>query len=435
MEIQHIFAQELLDSRGYPTVEVTVCMDLCRRPSGMAPSGTSKGKYEAVELRDDDPDRYLGKGVRQAVRNVNEIIAPALIGLDPTDQWALDQRMIELDGTSNKSHLGANAILAVSIACLRAGACAEEIPLFQRVAELRGRPRDGPFTIPVPLVNLLNGGRHASDSADFQEYMVVPVGAPTIVEAIRWSAEVFHRLKTVIKRKGGPSAVGDEGGFAPPVRSNEEPLRLLVAAIQEAGYLPGEEIALALDVAASELYRNGRYHLKQEGLELTTEELVDLLVEWTERYPIVSIEDGLDQEDWDGFALLQRKTENRIQIVGDDLFVTNPSRLRMGIEHDAANSVLIKANQIGTITETLETIDVAEANDRTAIISHRSGETELAFEADFAVGTGVGQIKSGSLSRSERIAEYNQLMRIERQLGTRARFASFPFARCADVRP
>jgi enolase len=285
MEIQHIFAQELLDSRGYPTVEVTVCMDLCRRPSGMAPSGTSKGKYEAVELRDDDPDRYLGKGVRQAVRNVNEIIAPALIGLDPTDQWALDQRMIELDGTSNKSHLGANAILAVSIACLRAGACAEEIPLFQRVAELRGRPRDGPFTIPVPLVNLLNGGRHASDSADFQEYMVVPVGAPTIVEAIRWSAEVFHRLKTVIKRKGGPSAVGDEGGFAPPVRSNEEPLRLLVAAIQEAGYLPGEEIALALDVAASELYRNGRYHLKQEGLELTTEELVDLLVEWTERYP------------------------------------------------------------------------------------------------------------------------------------------------------
>jgi enolase len=287
--------------------------------------------------------------------------------------------------------------------------------------------------MPVPLVNLLNGGRHASDSSDFQEYMVVPLGAPSIVEAVRWSAEVFHRLKIVIERRGWPSTVGDEGGFAPPVRSNEEPLRLLLTAIEEAGYVPGEEIALALDLAASELYRNGRYRLTKEGLELTSEELVDLLVEWTERYPIVSIEDGLAQEDWDGFALLKHKTDNRVQIVGDDLFVTNAKRVRMGLARDAANSVLIKANQIGTITETLETIDVAEANDLTAIVSHRSGETELTFEADFSIGTGVGQIKTGSMSRSERVAEYNQLMRIERLLGTRAAFAGFPFARYAEV--
>jgi enolase len=435
MDIQHVSAQELLDSRGYPTVEATVHLDLCRKPSGMAPSGASKGKYEALELRDDDPDRYLGKGVLRAVRNVNEIIAPAIIGLDVTDQRAIDERMIELDGTSNKSHLGANAILAVSIACMKASACVEEIPLFQRVAELRGRPREGPVTMPVPLVNVLNGGKHASDSSDFQEYMIVPLGAPTIVEAVRWSAEIFHHLKIVIESRGWPSTVGDEGGFAPPVRSNEEPLRLLIAAIEEAGYIPGEEVALALDPAASEFYANGRYHLSKEGIELTSEELVDMLVEWTERYPIISIEDGLAQEDWDGFALLKHKTDNRIQIVGDDLFVTNPTRVTIGVERDAANSVLIKANQIGTITEALETIDVAQDHGLTAIISHRSGETELTFEADFSVGTGVGQIKTGSMSRSERVAEYNQLMRIERLLGTQATFASFPFARYAEARP
>jgi enolase len=435
MDIQYVSAQELLDSRGYPTVEATVHLDLCRKPSGMAPSGASKGKYEALELRDDDPNRYLGKGVLQAVRNVNEIIAPAIIGLDVTDQRAIDERMIELDGTSNKSHLGANAILAVSVACMKAGACVEEIPLFQRVAELCGRPREGPFTMPVPLVNVLNGGKHASDSSDFQEYMIVPIGAPTVVEAVRWSAEIFHHLKTVIESRGWPSTVGDEGGFAPPVRSNEEPLQLLMAAIEEAGYIPGEEVALALDLAASELYANGRYHLKKEGLVLTSEELVDLLVEWAERYPIVSIEDGLAQDDWDGFALLKHKTDNRIQIVGDDLFVTRPDRVRIGVERDAANSVLIKANQVGTITETLETIDVAQDHGLTAIISHRSGETELTFEADFSVGTGVGQIKTGSMSRSERVAEYNQLMRIERLLGPQATFASFPFARYAEARP
>jgi enolase len=434
MDIQHVSAQELLDSRGYPTVEATVHLDLCRKPSGMAPSGASKGRYEALELRDDDPDRYFGKGVLQAVRNVNEIIAPAIIGLEVTDQRAIDERMIELDGTSNKSHLGANAVLAVSMACLKAGACVEEIPLFQRIAELRGRSREGPFTMPVPLVNLLNGGKHASDSSDFQEYMIVPLGAPTIAEAVRWAAEIFYQLRSVIENRGWPSTVGDEGGFAPAVHSNEEPLRLLMAAIEEAGYIPGEEVALALDVAASEFYADGRYHLTKEGIELSTEELVDLLVDWTERYPIVSIEDGLAQEDWDGFALLKRKTDNRIQIVGDDLFVTNPARVRMGVERDAANSVLIKANQIGTITEALETIDVAQEHGMTAIISHRSGDTEQTFEADFSVGTGVGQVKTGSMSRSERVAEYNQLMRIERLLGGQAAFASFPFARYAEAR-
>ncbi len=434
MDIRHVTAQELLDSRGYPTVEATVHLDECRKPSGMAPSGVSRGKYEALELRDDDPDRYFGKGVLRAVRNVTDIIAPAIIGLDVTDQRAIDERMIELDGTRNKSRLGANAILAVSIACLRASACVEQIPLFRRVAELRGRSKDGPFTMPVPLVNLLNGGKHATDSSDLQEYMIVPLGAPTLVEAVRWAAEVFQQLKDVIERRGWPSTVGDEGGFAPPVRSDEEPLQLLMTAIEEAGYIPGEEIALALDPAASELFRDGRYHLEKEGLELTSAELVDLLAEWTDRYPIVSIEDGLAQEDWDGFTRLRQKTNDRVQIVGDDLYVTNPERLQIGIQRGATNSILIKANQIGTVTETLETIALAEANDMTAIISHRSGETELTFEADFGVGTGVGQVKTGSMSRSERIAEYNQLMRIERLLEGKAPYASFPFARYAEAR-
>ena len=434
MKIQHVTAQELLDSRGHPTVEATVHLDECRKPSGMAPAGASKGKYEALELRDDDVYRYFGKGVLLAVRNVNEIIAPALVGLEVTDQRAIDHRLIELDGTPNKSRLGANAILAVSVACLRAGACAEQIPLFERIAELRGRSREGPFTMPVPLVNLLNGGKHASDSSDIQEYMIVPLGAPTMVEAVRWAAEIFYHLRIVIEHRGWPSTVGDEGGFAPPVQSNEEPLQLLVTAIEEAGYIPGEQVALALDLAASEFYRNGRYHLERDGLELTSGGLVDLLVEWVDHYPIVSIEDGLAQEDWNGFALLKRKTDNRVQIVGDDLFATNPERVRLGIARDAANSVLVKANQIGTITEALDTIALAEEHGMTAIVSHRSGETEMTFEADFSVGTGVGQVKTGSMSRSERIGEYNQLMRIERRLGGKATFATFPFARLAEAR-
>ena len=435
MRILQVTAQELLDSRGNPTVEATVYLDDHTKTSGMAPSGASTGKFEALELRDNDPQRYLGRGVLRAVQNVNAIISPALVGQDVVDQRGLDQIMIDLDGTDNKSYLGANAILAVSIACLRAGACVQRLPVYQHVAALCNRPKDGPFTMPVPLVNLINGGRHAGGSADFQEYMIVPLGAPTLVEAVRWSAEVFHHLRTVIDHRGWHTAVGDEGGFAPPVISNEEPLQLLLAAIAEAGYTPGDDVALALDVAASELYENGRYHLTKDGLELTTEELVDLLVDWTDRYPIVSIEDGLAQEDWNGFALLKHKTDNRIQIVGDDLFVTNPARVRIGAAKDAANSVLIKANQIGTITEALGTIQVAREHGMTAIISHRSGETELPFEACFSVGTGVGQIKSGSMSRSERIAEYNQLMRVERRLGSRATFAAFPFARYAEARP
>jgi enolase len=428
MNIVQITAQELLDSRGNPTVEATVHLDQQLRASAMAPSGASTGVHEALELRDNDPKRYLGRGVLDAVRHVTETISPALIGLDPTDQRTIDHRMIELDGTENKSHLGANAILAVSIACLKAGALARRMPFYQYVAHVCGKPTDR-FTMPIPLMNILNGGSHASGSADFQEYMIAPVGAPTFVEAVRWGAEIYHHLKTLIADKGWPTTVGDEGGYAPPVTSNEEPLQLLMIAIERAGYTPGEEVVIALDVAASELYRDGRYHLDRDSLELTAAEMVDLLVEWTDRYPIVSIEDGLGQEDWDGFALLKHKTGNRIQIVGDDLLVTHPDRVRTAIERDAVNSVLIKANQIGTITETLGTITLAAEHGMTAIISHRSGETELPFEADFSVGTGVGQVKIGSISRSERIAEYNELMRIERDLGNRAAMATFPFAR------
>ncbi len=435
MNILHVSAQELLDSRGNPTLEATVHVDRRIKASGMVPSGASTGKHEAVELRDNDPGRYLGRGVLQAVRNVTEIIAPAIIGFDVTDQRAIDRKMIELDGTDNKSHLGANTILAVSIACMRAGALAEGIPLYQYIAELRGCRIAGLFTMPVPLVNVLNGGVHAAGAADFQEYMIVPLGAPTFVEAVRWTAEVFHHLKTVIADKGWPTTVGDEGGYAPPVRSNEEPLQLLMAAIERAGCVPGEEVAVALDLAASEFHEDDRYYLKKDGMELSSTELVDLLAEWTDRYPIVSIEDGLAQEDWDGFALLKQKTGSRIQIVGDDLFVTHPDRVRMGIERGAANSVLIKANQVGTITETLETLDLAQQHDMTTIISHRSGETEMPFEADFAVGTGAGQIKAGSMSRSERVAEYNQLMRIERQLNGKASYAAFPFAPYAAAKP
>lgn len=434
MKILQVSAQELLDSRGNPTVEATVYLDNHMKASGMVPSGASTGKFEALELRDNDPQRYLGRGVLRAVQNVGSIIAPALVGQDVTDQRHIDHIMIELDGTDNKSYLGANAVLAVSIACLRAGACAQQLPVYEHVAKLCGQPPEGSFTMPVPLVNLINGGRHAGGSSDFQEYMIVPIGAPTIVEAVRWSAEIFHHLNAVIEGRGWQTTVGDEGGFAPPVISNEEPLQLLMTAIEQAGYVPGEDVALALDPAASEFYENGRYHLAKDGLELTSEELVDFLVDLTERYPILSIEDGLAQEDWDGFALLKRKTENHIQIVGDDLFATNAARVRIGVAKDATNAILVKANQVGTITETLDTIHLAREYGLTAIVSHRSGDTELPFEACFAIGTGVGQIKTGSMSRSERVAEYNQLMRVERHLKARAAYAAFPFAGYAVAR-
>jgi len=433
MDIFQITAQELLDSRGNPTVEATVHLDRYTRVSGMVPSGASTGKYEAVELRDNEPQRYRGKGVLKAVRNINGIIAPALIGHDVTDQRGIDQKMIELDGTENKSHLGANAILAVSIACLRAGAVARRMQFYEYVADVFGKPAREPFTMPIPLINVLNGGKHAIGSSDFQEYMIVPIGAPTFAEATRWAAETFHELKGIIREQGWPTTVGDEGGYAPPVESNEEPLKLIMQALERAGHTPGEDIAIALDPAASELYKDGKYHLTKEGMSLTSAEMVDLFVDWAGRYPIISIEDGLDEEDWDGFALLKDKTQNKVQIVGDDLFATNPQRVRIGIEKNVANCVLINANQIGTITETLDTVHLALDNGLTAIVSHRSGETEMPFEADFGVGTGVGQVKIGSVSRSERVAEYNELMRIERHLGGRSILAHFPFTGVANA--
>jgi len=433
MDIFQITAQELLDSRGNPTVEATVHLDRYTRVSGMVPSGASTGKYEAVELRDNEPQRYRGKGVLKAVRNINGIIAPALIGHDVTDQRGIDQKMIEPDGTENKSHLGANAILAVSIACLRAGAVARRMQFYEYVADVFGKPAREPFTMPIPLINVLNGGKHAIGSSDFQEYMIVPIGAPTFAEATRWAAETFHELKGIIREQGWPTTVGDEGGYAPPVESNEEPLKLIMQALERAGHTPGEDIAIALDPAASELYKDGKYHLTKEGMSLTSAEMVDLFVDWAGRYPIISIEDGLDEEDWDGFALLKDKTQNKVQIVGDDLFATNPQRVRIGIEKNVANCVLIKANQIGTITETLDTVHLALDNGLTAIVSHRSGETEMPFEADFGVGTGVGQVKIGSVSRSERVAEYNELMRIERHLGGRSILAHFPFTGVANA--
>ena len=423
-KIVQITAQELLDSRGNPTVEASVYLDHRVKASAMVPSGASTGRHEALELRDNDAQRYLGKGVLQAVRNIKETLAPALIGLDVTDLHGIDQRMIELDGTEDKSRLGANALLAVS-----AGALVRRVPFYEYTAEVFGKPANTPFIMPIPLINVLNGGKHAIGSSDFQEYMIVPIGAPSFVEATRWASEIFHLLKPLIQERGWPTTVGDEGGFAPPVSSNEEPLQLILTAVERAGYIPGEDIVIALDPAASEFYQDGKYRLEKDRLELTSAEMVDLFVDWSRRYPIVSIEDGLDQEDWDGFALLKEKTGNKMQVVGDDLFVTNPERVRIGVERNAANSVLIKANQIGTITETLDTIKLAREHGLTAIISHRSGETELPFEADFSVGTGVGQVKIGSVSRSERIAEYNELMRIERDLGDRATIAKFPFPR------
>jgi len=426
MKIKAIKAHELLDSRGNPTIEALAVLENGLKATAMVPSGASTGQHEALELRDGDPSRYLGRGVLKAVAHVNDEIAPALVGMDVTDQKGIDQTMLELDGTPNKSKLGANAILSVSIACLKAGAEAEGIPFYAYVSTLCEPEPVDKFIMPIPMMNVLNGGKHAEGSADMQEYMIMPVGASCIVEAVRWGAEVFHRLGKIIQDKGWPTTVGDEGGYAPPVSSNEEPLQLIMEAIEKAGYRPGEQMAIALDPAATELHVDDKYHLEKDGRrDLTYEQMVDLYEGWIRKYPIVSIEDGLAEEDWSGFNHLMEETKGKIQIVGDDLFVTNAQRVRIGIWENAANSVLIKVNQIGTITEALETIKLARDHQMTCIISHRSGETELPFEADFAVGTHVGQIKIGSLSRSERVAEYNQLMRIERELGDRAKMATF----------
>ena len=414
-----ISAREILDSRGNPTVEVDVTLESGAAGRAAVPSGASTGEHEAIELRDGDKDRYLGRGVRQAVQNVEEQIAPALNGMDATDQIGVDRLMLELDGTPNKGKLGANAILGVSMAVARAAANELELPLYRYLG--------GPMArlLPTPLMNILNGGAHATNTVDFQEFMIVPVGAETFSDALRMGAEVFHSLKKVLVGRKLATGVGDEGGFAPDLKSDEEAITVILEAIEKAGYAPGKEIALALDCAASELFKNGTYTFKKSGAgSMDAQGMIDLYAGWLDKYPIVSIEDGLAEDDWDGWAKLTSALGERVQLVGDDLFVTNTERLARGIEADVANSILVKVNQIGTLTETLESIELARAAGYTSIISHRSGETEDTFIADLAVATNAGQIKTGSASRSDRIAKYNQLLRIEGQLGEAADFAA-----------
>jgi enolase len=415
--IVEIRGRQVLDSRGNPTVEAEVFLGGGARARAIVPSGASTGEHEAVELRDGDPNRFLGKGVLKAVENVNGEIAEALANMDAPDQRAIDAKMIELDGTENKGRLGANAILAVSMAAARASANALEVPLYRYLGGA------GANVLPVPMMNILNGGAHADNNVDFQEFMVMPVGAASFSEALRWGVEVFHTLKGVLKKRGYNTAVGDEGGFAPSVKSNLEAIEVVVEAIQSAGYKPGEEIAIALDPAVSELYQDGKYVFKKsDKSSKTSEEMVKFWAKWVRDYPIVSIEDGLAEDDWDGWALLTKELGDKIQLVGDDLFVTNVERLQEGIDKGVANSILIKVNQIGSVSETLDAIDLARRNGYTSVISHRSGESEDTFIADLAVATGAGQIKTGSASRTDRVAKYNQLLRIEEELGGAGRF-------------
>jgi len=425
MKIVTVQAQEILDSRGNPTLEATVKLASGETGWAAVPSGASTGSHEALELRDGDQKRYDGKGVLHAVANVNQKIAPAVTGLEANNQEKIDETMIQLDGTADKSQLGANAILAVSLAAARAAASATHLPLYQYIAQLAGKNTDV-FTLPIPMMNVLNGGKHALGSTDMQEYMIMPVGAPSMAEAIRYGAEIFQTLGKILKKKGFQITVGDEGGYAPKLSRNEEPLELMLQAIETAGYQPGKDVALAQDPAASEFFVDGRYQLKTENKNLTSAEMVKLYAQWVEKYPLISIEDGLAEDDWEGFALMTAQLGDKLQIVGDDLFVTNPQRVQMGIEKKAANSVLIKLNQIGTLTETIKTIELALKNQLTAVVSHRSGETEDAFIADFVVGMGTGQLKTGSLCRSERIVKYNRLMQIERELKNRAKLAQRP---------
>jgi enolase len=415
--IQDVTAREILDSRGNPTIEVDVLLDNGIAGRAAVPSGASTGEHEALELRDGDTSRYLGKGVRTAVANVIEMIAPALREMDPGDQMEIDQTLIELDGTPNKGKLGANAILGVSMASARAAAMDRDMPLYRYLG--------GPLTrtLPVPLMNILNGGAHATNTVDFQEFMIVPVGAESFSEALRMGAEVFHSLKKVLVKRGFATGVGDEGGFAPDLRSDEEALQVIIEAIEAANYQPGQQIALALDCAASELFKDGMYTFKKSGAGTRNASgMVDLYTSWLERYPIVSIEDGLAEDDWEGWAALTSKLGDRVQLVGDDLFVTNTERLARGIEHGVGNAILIKVNQIGTLTETLEAIELARSAGYLSVISHRSGETEDTFIADLADGTGAGQIKTVSASRTDRVAKYNQLLRIEEELGGAAEY-------------
>ena len=412
-QILNIRAREIIDSRGNPTVEADVVLVGGALGRAAVPSGASTGSREAIELRDNDAERFGGKGVMDAVANINGPIAKALIGMDADKQQALDQAMIDLDGTHNKSKLGANAILAVSMAAAKAAAAAYELPLYRYLAVDKGDE----FTLPVPMMNIINGGEHADNSVDLQEFMIVPVGAPSINEAIRYGAEVFHALKKVLSAKGMNTAVGDEGGFAPDLSSNEEAITVILEAIDKAGYKAGEDIMIAIDAAASEFYKDGNYVLASEGKTLSAAEFVDVLADWVEKYPIISIEDGMDESDWDGWKLLTERLGKKIQLVGDDLYVTNPAIFKEGIDKGIANSILIKVNQIGTLTETLAAIQMAKDAGYTAVISHRSGETEDTTIADLAVATNAGQIKTGSMSRSDRVAKYNRLIRIAEALG------------------
>jgi enolase len=414
--IVDIHAREVLDSRGNPTVEAEVILGDGSHGRAIVPSGASTGEHEAVELRDGDKKRFVGKGVLKAVQNVNGEIADALDDFDGANQRGLDQKLIELDGTNNKSRLGANAILAVSMAVARAAASSFSLPLYRYL----GGPAN---TLPVPMMNILNGGAHADNNVDFQEFMVMPVGAESFSEALRWGVEVFHTLKGVLKKRGYNTAVGDEGGFAPSVKSNVEAIEVVLEAIQQAGYKPGAQIAIALDPAASEFYQDGKYVFKKSDKSTkSSDEMVRFWAKWAKDYPIVSLEDGLSEEDWDGWQNLTKEIGGKIQLVGDDIFVTNIEFLQKGIDRHVANSILIKVNQIGTVSETLDAIDLARRNGYTSVISHRSGETEDTFIADLAVATGAGQIKTGSASRTDRIAKYNQLLRIEEELGGAARF-------------
>ncbi|KKX64174.1 phosphopyruvate hydratase [Pseudomonas putida] len=419
-KIVDIKGREVLDSRGNPTVEADVLLDNGIIGSACAPSGASTGSREALELRDGDKSRYLGKGVLKAVANINGPIRDLLKGMDPSDQKALDHAMIKLDGTENKATLGANAILAVSLAAAKAAAQDQDLPLYAHIANLNGTP--GVYSMPVPMMNIINGGEHADNNVDIQEFMVQPVGAKSFSEGLRMGTEIFHHLKAVLKARGLSTAVGDEGGFAPNLASNEDALKVISEAVANAGYKLGSDVTLALDCAASEFYEDGKYNLSGEGQVFTAEGFADYLKGLTERYPIISIEDGLDESDWAGWKILTDKIGEKTQLVGDDLFVTNTKILKEGIDKKIANSILIKFNQIGTLTETLEAIQMAKAAGYTAVISHRSGETEDSTIADLAVGTSAGQIKTGSLCRSDRVSKYNQLLRIEEQLNGKAKY-------------
>ena len=415
-KITKIQAREVLDSRGNPTVAAEVTTASGSVGSAMVPSGASTGIREALELRDNDKSRYRGKGVLTAINNIRTRISPEIIGKDVTDQHGVDQTMIELDGSDNKKNLGANAILAVSMATARAAATEQGVPLYQYLGGA------GPFDMPVPMMNIINGGAHADNNVDIQEFMIVPVGAPSLTEAVRYGAEVFHALKSVLSGKGLSTAGGDEGGFAPDLSSNAAAIEVILEAIAAAGFKAGEDIVLGLDAASSGFYRDGKYRLSSENREMSAEEFIDYLALWLDKYPIVTLEDAMAEEDWRGWKLMTERLGGKVQLVGDDIFVTNTSILSRGIKEHIANSILIKVNQIGTLTETLAAIDMAKKAGYTAVISHRSGETEDTIIADLAVATSVGQIKTGSLSRSDRVAKYNRLMKIEAELGSRARY-------------